>query len=132
MAAQREVWQFSPRDLGGRCEDVKGARCARKGCMTQNNSDKLGAFNTKIQHQMIQSDLFDHLVGGHLTFERVTDHHPKKVTSRIARQLITVINFSFRILLSFRFCRFSIGRKCEPFGFMEVQKMFLPGSKEGG
>ncbi len=28
---------------------------------------------------------FDPLVGGHLAFQRVTDHHPKKVTSRIAR-----------------------------------------------
>ena len=33
---------------------------------------------------------FDPLVRGHLTFERVTDHHPKKVTSRIAIVLSTI------------------------------------------
>lgn len=41
----------------------------------------------KTLDQIIQSDHFyPRIVKGHLPFERVTDHHPKKVISRSVRE----------------------------------------------
>ena len=52
---------------------------------------------------------FHQLVGGHLTFERVTNHHPKKVTKKC--QVCILFTFLYQFKLSILWGFWKIGRK---------------------